>query len=390
MNYIVGFNRDRDGYQVAGALAERGHLSTLITDYYEGKSWPPLKALAHRQSTLVPASRVKVVGSALLPQLAFEGAKRMGRPIKFPSNIIDGAIASAVEKEARRRPADGLLVYSNYAWKAFSRAENGSRILFQYHPGKSIITRSMRQDELGHGGWQQELEETDDLRARIEEVEIANATGFICASNFTARGLEMTGVDRSRIRVVPYGAPEVDSAISERRERVFLFVGQGVQRKGLHILLAAWAQVKAPNWILRVVASRLDPAMAPALSGAVNVVSSKAVSSEELTRLYGSSSALVLPSLVEGFGLVLGEALSNGCSIIATSNTGLPDMNLSAPTAREVAPGSISDLAAAMQEHADTFEAGLIDPVRNAVCASERSWAHFRSGIRAAVADLSS
>jgi len=386
MKYIVGFNRDRDNYQVPAALAEVDALGVFVTDYYAGASSVRLRRLAHRFSPLIDKSLVHGVPKSLLPQLFHEASKRLSRPTKFPSRKIDAAIAAAIAREVERRPDDGLLIYSNYAWMAFQKAVTPTKILFQYHPGGEIIREAMAADELRDlRPWQQEVEEIDPYRAEIERIELDLATGVLCASDFTARGLSMSGVPPEIVHVVPYGCPRPPVEVSQKRERTLLFVGQGVQRKGLHLLLEAWQRVRPRGWTLRLVCSRLDPAMQDLLDRTPGVVASGAIANAELTRLYATSSALVLPSLVEGFGLVLGEALANGCSLIASRNTGLVDYALDSPVAYVVAPGRIEELASAIASHVASHEAGNVDPRQNSRHAEERSWSVFRSRIRAAL-----
>ena len=386
MKYIVGFNRDRDDYQVPAALAEVDALSLFITDYYARTASLPMRGLSHRTSPYIDASAVRTVFSAFFPQVIHEVTKRLGISSAFPSRRIDTSIAAAIASAARQRPQDGLLIYSNYAWMAFQEASTARKILFQYHPGTEIIRQAMSSDELGSlRPWQQEIEEVDPDRAEIEKIELKLATGVICASNFTARGLQMSGVTTDLVKIVPYGCPSPPSEVARDRERTLLFVGQGVQRKGLHLLLEAWRRVRPRGWTLRVVASRLDPAMRELLDTCPGVAYSGAVSGEELAQLYSKSSALVLPSLVEGFGLVLGEALASGCTLIASTNTGLPDYELSRPVAYVVEPGRVDELAAAIEAHVSAFEAGTVDARENSEQAQERSWGLFRSRIRAAL-----
>ena len=383
MKYIVGFNRDRDSYQVPAALAEIGALSRLVTDYYDGASALRIRRLSHRSSPYIDRSLARNVPVALGVQILHENAKRFGWSREFPSRRIDSSIASVIADESRRRPGDGLLVYSNYAWMAFQQAVTTRKLLFQYHPGNQIIKEAMSSDELGNfRQWQHEVEEVDPYRTEVERIELELATGVICASNFTARGLLLSGVAPELVSVVPYGCPVPPPIVANDRERVLLFVGQGVQRKGLHLLLEAWRRIRPHGWTLRVVASRLDPAMRDLLDKTPSVVASGAVSSGELTRLYATSSALVLPSLVEGFGLVLGEALANGCTLIASTNTGLTDYELEPPVAYVVAPGRVDPLSAAIEAHMAAFEAGIVDPRENSSHAGKRSWAVFRSKVR--------
>jgi glycosyltransferase involved in cell wall biosynthesis len=52
------------------------------------------------------------------------------------------------------------------------------------------------------------------------------------------------------------------------------------------------------------------------------------LSAADLTKLLPHLDCLVLPSLIEGFGLVITEALGAGLHVLASENTGLIDLNL--------------------------------------------------------------
>lgn len=92
----------------------------------------------------------------------------------------------------------------------------------------------------------------------------------------------------------------------------------------------------------------------------------------------------VLPSLVEGFGLVLSEALAEGCRLIASSNTGLVDMQLPEAIGTVVKAGSVDSLVQALKKAEETY-----DPNRPymeiAFEEAERlSWKNFRSKVQEA------
>jgi glycosyltransferase involved in cell wall biosynthesis len=50
------------------------------------------------------------------------------------------------------------------------------------------------------------------------------------------------------------------------------------------------------------------------------------VPNSELRELYSRASVFVLPSIEEGFGMVLGEAMACGCPVIASTNTGASEL----------------------------------------------------------------
>jgi glycosyltransferase involved in cell wall biosynthesis len=100
-----------------------------------------------------------------------------------------------------------------------------------------------------------------------------------------------------------------------------------------------------------------------------------------LDALYRASDVFVMPSLIEGFGLVYLEALARGCHVIGTANTGLPDLNLSAKAATLVEAGDLHALAAALASGRDAALAGRLDKIAIAAAAAAWSWPDFRKAI---------
>lgn len=310
--------------------------------------------------------------------------------MKFPADFIDRAIGNRAAQVAQSISADVLCLYSNYAAPAFSARAQAAKILFQYHPGRSLVSASLQMDELaGEGAWETEPEVTSDHRNHMYSVETKLADRIICASSFAARGLLEDGVPEGRIAVIPYGVPRpVDpEMLPSRGRREMLFVGQGVQRKGLHLLAEAWRIAAPSGWTLRVVSSRMDPAIRTKFDGLDNVQLETSVSGARLEQLMLECDTLVLPSLVEGFGLVLGEALARGSRLIASTNTGLPDLNLPDSIASVVAPGSVDDLAAAITRMEAGFESENVGyRLETLKHAGELGWDRFRASVREVVA----
>ena len=72
------------------------------------------------------------------------------------------------------------------------------------------------------------------------------------------------------------------------------------------------------------------------------------VSTSELVALYRGAAALVFPSLYEGFGMPVVEAMACGCPVAASNVTSLPE--IAAGAARLFDPRSVDDIAAAVDE----------------------------------------
>jgi glycosyltransferase involved in cell wall biosynthesis len=148
---------------------------------------------------------------------------------------------------------------------------------------------------------------------------------IIANSDFVKASFVEHGVPASKIVVVPGAGPGIRAeAENERlRERV-IFISAGAQsvRKGTPYLLRAWKKVgRAAGAELRLVGkSTLPERLASAAPDGVTFEST--VSQAELFAKYRAASVLVLPSLCEGFALVILEAMAHGLPVITTPNSG--------------------------------------------------------------------
>jgi glycosyltransferase involved in cell wall biosynthesis len=188
---------------------------------------------------------------------------------------------------------------------------------------------------------------------------------------------------------VPYGIDAHQRLYRPELKQVavcqFLFVGQGIQRKGLHHLLKAWGRAKLPGAELTIIASRCDPGIAALAGNNVRILDHQP--SQALAEFYNRSHVFVLPSLIEGFGLVFLEALAAGCFCIGTSNTGLPDLSPPAEAAKIVPAGDIVALTVALEEALDSHNRGEIDANTIRSFASTLSWRRFRESLVKVVAN---
>lgn len=104
----------------------------------------------------------------------------------------------------------------------------------------------------------------------------------------------------------------------EKSERVFLFSGSLIARKGVDLLVAAFARLarEVPNVRLRVVGD----GELRAVSERVEFVGFR--DWQELPREYAAADVLCVPSRYDGWGLVVPEGLASGLPVIATDRMG--------------------------------------------------------------------
>jgi glycosyltransferase involved in cell wall biosynthesis len=399
--YTTAFNRDRDFYQQPLALEEGGLLAGLVTDFYlpdrfSQSSIARRLGLAHRHCVGIPSAKVHWSGAALwLQTVALRQAKGPQERIK-----IFHSLDSALSREAGRLAAasgSGLFPYSGYALEAFSMAEHRRtrKLLFVYHPQGDFVRKILEADAAQHP------EVAQSHQAHLDEIalnegdrvreEIGLATEIACASSFTARSvracLAKTDVEPA---VIPYGCfPLVSENFGGERtvsRPQVLFVGQGTQRKGLHHLLKVWSEGFHQIADLTLVLNQVDPGIMGMISALpVQPRVLEGLSREELVSEFQRADLFVLPSLVEGFGLVYLEALAAGCHVIGTRNTGLPDLAAPAEAATVIPAGDLDYLRSALETAIGKTAAGGYDRGFIRSFAATRTWENFRAGIRSFV-----
>jgi glycosyltransferase involved in cell wall biosynthesis len=162
-----------------------------------------------------------------------------------------------------------------------------------------------------------------------EEYELAD---WHCAASTVVRDqLVARGIDTQRIMVAPYGAePEIFHASGAEAPKDFriVFAGQVGLRKGLRTLLDALTLAAHADWRVDFYGAVADEAKMDlaAYQGATPLHFHGAVAQGALAEGLRAGSVLVLPSLEEGFGLVVPQALACGLPCVVSDRVGGKDL----------------------------------------------------------------
>lgn len=172
--------------------------------------------------------------------------------------------------------------------------------------------------------------EDSEEKLKRKDLELSLADVIIVASTFTATTLLEYPGKLPPVEVIPYGFPpvfsnrEYTSAINKSRIKI-LFVGGLSQRKGIADLFSVAEELK--NFIELTVVGHKASEDCKSLNMALT--KHKWIPSlphAEILRLMREHDVLIFPSLFEGFGLVISEAMSQGTPVITTERTAGPDL----------------------------------------------------------------
>ena len=166
---------------------------------------------------------------------------------------------------------------------------------------------------------------------RLEQ-EPHHADFVVAASGFTKWTLQESGIDERKIKVLPLGF-EADKIPFKMPEKGFsgrpirlLFAGTVTQRKGISYLLEAMQSLGKNAGIELHVVGGIQGSGDEFWKNKQLFHYHPAVSQYEMFALYQDFDALVLPTVFEGFGLVIVEAMAAGLPVITTANSMGPEI----------------------------------------------------------------
>jgi glycosyltransferase involved in cell wall biosynthesis len=162
----------------------------------------------------------------------------------------------------------------------------------------------------------------------VERAYLRTCDAFVFNSQTTRMSVEaLLGESRPNIVAYPAGDRFDVSSLASRAlgsPPVVLFVGNVIERKGLHTVVDALVDV--PGWQLRIVGrENIEPGYVARVRARIDVFGLTervawlgALDDAALAREYERADALAVPSQYEGFGIVYLEAMGFGVPVIAS------------------------------------------------------------------------
>ncbi len=386
---VICFAGPRDRYQSALALRENHALEVLVAEAYFPKFWAETgffgknfhRFAKARHHPLIPAAQTACAYHAFLHTLGARIDRRKDSPHFAAADRLLSEKAGSV---ALRRQAP-LIAYSYYADAAFRRMEGSGlpRVLFQVHPnGKHL-----------RGLFQEEIEKVPEAKVSLmEETEMsplfahndetfAQADAVICASSFTRHSLVAAG-SVAPAHVVGYGVDlELFCARTlapSAKPLTVGFVGALSQRKGARYLLAAMASLpKGAAKLIIYTRAAVDRDLIRGFEG-VDVEIRGGLSDAALAADMKRCDLVALPSIAEGFGLVILEAMACGVPVLCTTSTGGADFIKHRQNGLLIGPGNAEaihqELDWALTHRDELFQIGQAARAE----AERHTWAEYR------------
>lgn len=213
---------------------------------------------------------------------------------------------------------------------------------------------------------------TPEVRALVPVVRRAIARGAVVHTGSEAIAEEIDEwfgpglADRGRLRVIPLGAPVAPPEPQRvapwidalaRRGPLVVAVGRHEPRKDTVGLVRAFASVGAAHPDARLVLVGPPGPDRPAVEAAIRALAPSvrarahlagSVPEDAKWQLLRAADVLVYPSVYEGFGLPVLEAMAAGTAVVATRTGAIPEV--AGDAARLVDPGDVAALAGAIDE----------------------------------------
>lgn len=229
-------------------------------------------------------------------------------------------------------------------------------------------------------------------RAFAERV-LKRADGLIAVSENTKQdAIRILGISPEKIRVIHLGVPPAYTSVPREsiirltaalalRKPYFLSVGTIEPRKNIDTLLSAWQALPDTfrrehelivagmrGWQSDATVKRLNQASA----GNQGIRYLGYVPEADLPALTAGALAFVYPSLYEGFGIPVAQAMAAGCPVITSNVSSLPEITDGAAVL--IDPRSIAELSAAIRRVAESSDLAIGLKARGIERAKRFNW----------------
>jgi glycosyltransferase involved in cell wall biosynthesis len=351
---IVAHPGRQHSFRLASSLKKYGHLFKYITTVYNKESSllmkigkliltnDSLRRLKNRKNKDLLDQDVvqfsEIHGLLLLLLLRLDSKKRLFNSL---NDYVSKSFGKKVANYAIKNNVNAVICYDgNFsALTCFNilkeKAPHILRIIDHAHPPRNFLYDIYKKLESSSKEFTLTYENceylTSETRIISDAAEIKSAQKHIVASGFSVKALYHNNINSRDICKVPYGVnhdvfQQIKSKHDINNKIKILFIGEINQRKGIKQILEAAKILSDQNFEFNLIGLGMSnhSELYKPYKKYVNFLG--LVSFETLLGQLKSNDVFIFPSLGEGFGLVLLEALSSGLPVICSRNCAGPDL----------------------------------------------------------------
>ncbi|QQR49699.1 glycosyltransferase family 4 protein [bacterium] len=324
MNIAIAAGGRFHAFHLANQLAQRNSLKKLFTFYYTKNDHtlvPPNLVSNNQWCQIIDTCFCKLRLSSFLNPSTFNNLK---------DNFFDYCMSKEIPRLGHLDLFIGWANYTLFSIPAIKKT--GAKIIIE--SGSCHILTQMR---ILHNEYARHGLTFPPINQRIINkmlAEYEQADYIMTLSQFARQSFIDQGIRPEKVLCLPCGMDvsyfAAQAPAKDPTNFRVIFVGLAGVRKGVHYLIEAWQQLNLPPastelLIVGNVQKDLNHVLAK-MSVPTNVRFFGSTTRATLRTLYQGSDLFVLPSLEDGFGMVIGEAMAAGLPVVCTTSTGAPDM----------------------------------------------------------------
>ena len=316
MSVTISVNGRFWAFDLAEQLQKRGHLRRLITTYpyFVVRKW----GIPRRQVvSLWPLE----IFNRVIKKVPFLKCRHF--LMLYQKVLFDRVSAWFVPKNT-----DLFIGWSSNSLFCLRQANKiGATTIVERGSSHMLDQLQLLQEEHGKHGIKFNPHHAQVTRRELTEYELANyieVPSSFAQGTFIARGFDESKIIRSFLGVNLERFAEIPK---KRSKFIIITAGALSLRKGSHYLIQAFFELSLPNaelWHLGGILPEMEPFIR--MYDSANIIYHGRQPQADLHRFYSEGSVFCLPSIEEGFGMVIVQAMACGLPVICSTNTGGPDI----------------------------------------------------------------
>ena len=338
---VISHSGKQHSYHVAKSLNDLGYLNKFYTSSYVKHNKFQNYLLKKNNKFLTRRFLTGLSGSKVDANWRFEIPEHFGKILKYDSKKIEELVYNRDEKFDSYISNILSKTKPKYFW-GFQGSCLESLRTVKKDGGIAIcelatahITYAkyiLNEEKLLHPDWADSISNVDfPMHYENRLVEEPNEADIvIAASAFTKLSLTESGTPENKIHILPLGADVEHITYLEKKRNKnkplkLLYAGTVTQRKGIYYLLEAMKYFSKSEVELHVIGNIFGSGAA--FEKYKDIYSYHgSVSQQQLFGIYHVFDALVLPTIFEGFALVIVEAMAAGLPVITTAHSIGPEL----------------------------------------------------------------